>query len=436
MGKQSARMVYKGKDHKDIFFRGKYHDAMYVGSELVWHKIRQEGYYVFIYTRGNSYATDRMIVAIFDEKTGTVQKVLEILRNPESGGYYAELMTITDGERIYLSTLGDEALIAASIDGIHYGNTNLNYIENMNMFALGCCHFSYKEEKEGVISTKNCMWGPNNATGLYGYVILKYVITLNDNVYSVEKKHVETRLSSRYIDDNGIKETNNLIIPEVADGKIAFHLRSYQKKTTYENIESYTLTYYNVETETSGEIVEFNYGVTLTHFCCINGVYMFFARREINGEKWGENIFYLYIYYSFDGINYESSLIEEKYTKPGEKIAIPESILYRMGMYYIYCLPENNTIGSPNVVRLTTDLKHFSKKYIPQELEIDGKTFDTVNGFEPFEKARGNNGRTYFCNGEMCTPEDGIVGSTKIGRVYIDNMFFRKSSGNKIIALP
>lgn len=431
MGKQSARMVYQRKDHKDIYFRGKYHDAMYVGSELVWHKIRQEGYYVFIYVNPSK----EMVVTIFDENTGNVQKVLEVIKNPESDASFVTLMSITDGERIYLSTLGDEALIAASIDGIHYGNTNLNVIDNMNMFAIGRFHFSYKEEKEGVISTKNCMWGPNIATGLYGYVILKYVITLNDNVYSLEKKHVETRLTAGRIDSDRIEETNNFITPETQKSKIAWHVRYYREKTDEKRV-TYAVKYYNVETETSGEIVEFNYGVTLTHFCCINGVYMFFVRREIDGEKWGEKIFYLYIYYSFDGIKYESSLIEEKYTKPGEKIAIPESILYRMGMYYIYCLPENNTTGSPNVVRLTADFKHFSKKYIPQELEIDGKTFDTVNGFKPFEKALGNEGRTYFCNGEMCTPEDGIVGFTKIGTVYIDNMFFRKSSGNKIITLP
>lgn len=39
MGRQSSRLIYKGKDHKDIYFQGHYHDAMYVGSRLVWEKI-------------------------------------------------------------------------------------------------------------------------------------------------------------------------------------------------------------------------------------------------------------------------------------------------------------------------------------------------------------------------------------------------------------
>ena len=40
MAMQSARMVYKGADHRDIYFQGMYHDRMYVGSSLVWEKIR------------------------------------------------------------------------------------------------------------------------------------------------------------------------------------------------------------------------------------------------------------------------------------------------------------------------------------------------------------------------------------------------------------
>ena len=41
MGKQSARMYFNG-DHKDIYFRGKYHKAMFVGAECVWYKIEED----------------------------------------------------------------------------------------------------------------------------------------------------------------------------------------------------------------------------------------------------------------------------------------------------------------------------------------------------------------------------------------------------------
>lgn len=45
MGKQSARLWYELKDHKDIIFGGYHHDKMYVGGTLVWEKIEQHPLY-------------------------------------------------------------------------------------------------------------------------------------------------------------------------------------------------------------------------------------------------------------------------------------------------------------------------------------------------------------------------------------------------------
>lgn len=41
MGKQTARLIYKGKDHKDIFYQGNYHTALYYGKEggYIWRKL-------------------------------------------------------------------------------------------------------------------------------------------------------------------------------------------------------------------------------------------------------------------------------------------------------------------------------------------------------------------------------------------------------------
>lgn len=40
MGRQSSRIYFQGKDHKDIYFQGHYHDKMYIGSQLVWEKLK------------------------------------------------------------------------------------------------------------------------------------------------------------------------------------------------------------------------------------------------------------------------------------------------------------------------------------------------------------------------------------------------------------
>lgn len=42
MGAQSSRLYFDGKDHKDIYYQGKYHTAMYKGNQLVWAKTEIE----------------------------------------------------------------------------------------------------------------------------------------------------------------------------------------------------------------------------------------------------------------------------------------------------------------------------------------------------------------------------------------------------------
>lgn len=47
MGRQSSRLYFRGKDHKDIYYNGHYHDAMYLSDgegnlTLVWEKLKGE----------------------------------------------------------------------------------------------------------------------------------------------------------------------------------------------------------------------------------------------------------------------------------------------------------------------------------------------------------------------------------------------------------
>lgn len=42
MGAQSSRLYFDGNDHKDIYYQGKYHTAMYKGNQLVWAKTDME----------------------------------------------------------------------------------------------------------------------------------------------------------------------------------------------------------------------------------------------------------------------------------------------------------------------------------------------------------------------------------------------------------
>lgn len=56
MGKQSARLYYQGKDHKDIYYNERYHNAMVFNGDVVWRKLRDTEYYVINTQNFNSSA--------------------------------------------------------------------------------------------------------------------------------------------------------------------------------------------------------------------------------------------------------------------------------------------------------------------------------------------------------------------------------------------
>lgn len=62
MGRQSSRIYFQGKDHKDIYFQGHYHDKMYIGSQLVWEKLKS-GFKSKYYTGFPYWATETNVYA-------------------------------------------------------------------------------------------------------------------------------------------------------------------------------------------------------------------------------------------------------------------------------------------------------------------------------------------------------------------------------------
>ena len=72
MGKQSARLYYKGKDHKDIYYKGHYHVKMYKGDQLIWEKIKQSEWkkidrdllitFLMTYFKTSTYTKPTMVI--------------------------------------------------------------------------------------------------------------------------------------------------------------------------------------------------------------------------------------------------------------------------------------------------------------------------------------------------------------------------------------
>lgn len=78
MGKQSSRIYYKEKDHKEIFFRGCYHRALYKGSKLMWMKLDGEKYIPMAKSVKDEYG----IYIYYPESKG-IEKILELQSEQE-----------------------------------------------------------------------------------------------------------------------------------------------------------------------------------------------------------------------------------------------------------------------------------------------------------------------------------------------------------------
>lgn len=460
MGKQSSRMVYDGKDHKDIYFRGKYHDAMYVGYELLWHKIRQEGYYLCIVENGKEGRYEEgLYIIVFDEKTQEFEMILELIYRPDSltENYFGGTRTV-DGERIYICGLSWDDVVWASIDGINYEKTNLVIKDNADYRAfLSTLYHSYSSKNDsGIITKKNYTWYVTGEAGGHCYICKITITKSEDNKYDVTQERLDTGLMYSNPFPNE-KRSFNMIAPNHGDSRFALHTDYYTYKndivTKPDSIKNeYTkakISYYDTEKESAGKIAEFEYQsfkyngnnpirrtIGVNDFYCANGVYVFFIidyYEEFKIEKKQK----LYVCFSFDGSVYSKTLIYDKHiTQSDTASAFPSisSVIYRNGMYYLYGGGEKNEYYEPPyTLYLTTDFSYFQKKYIPREIKIGGRKFNTLALIKE-ESKTSTHDRIYFCNGEIREPEDGLLILHEDLLIYIDNMFFRESGGNRIFS--
>lgn len=438
MGKQSARIVYRGKDHKDIYFRGKYHDAMYLGYELLWYKIRKEGYYSLIVGNGKEGKFEKgLYVITFDENTRDFKIVMEILDNPDmyTESYFGGLYTV-DSYTTYICSISGDDTVWASTDGIHFEKTNLIVKRNTDASFWFLYSASYFEDY---------VWN----TSVYGtpnmFNIEKCTITKNGNQYTINKKTLNTQLKSS---EGNSTDVNYLFhIPKYGDSRFALHTKDYTWKEGRNEYSTYTLSYYDTKKEVSGKITEFEYNsfkyngnnpisrdISTSKFFHVNGVYIFIIQDYYETFRIEKELKY-YLYYSFDGVMYNNSLMYERYiTQSDYNANLPniELVIHRKGMYYIYAGAEIDEYYNPQyTLFLTTDFKNFQKRKIPHEIQIGGETINTLKLIRA-EAAVTNKKRRYFYFGEVSEPEDGILTIYEDSLVYIDNMFFKESNGNKI----
>lgn len=93
MGRQSSRIYYQGKDHKDIFFQNKYHQKMYKGSDLVWEKLYRyfvdNSYFAVFDFDSKKYISERGRYLVSELKKGPVFSIASIYDYEERRYFFA-----------------------------------------------------------------------------------------------------------------------------------------------------------------------------------------------------------------------------------------------------------------------------------------------------------------------------------------------------------
>lgn len=386
MGKQSARLYYKGKDHKDIFFQNHYHSKMYKGSELVWEKIL-----------GNEY-----IVFQFKNEI----KVLDI-----------ENKQIYKDTRNYLRVmLNTENIILTDID---------SYLHNDGLFiSKNGTHYMYKldwNEPYGYWTT-TYYYASNNVlyvlksdfstgTSKTHYKMYSFLVDENEDItadYDVFEQDISKNL---YIWNGGIS------VKTYNSSKIPFFIYrdSRTEQTTFYYVEN------NVVNTIDLNIPGFATG-RINIFFCVNNVFYIIYQNKAYGDK--------YNVYAYDFDNSIGQIYANVFEFSYENHMNISSWFYLNNKAYMYVLFKNGELHCYE----TSDFKNFKKTVCNRNFSIkyvDGRMVE-FDGYEGFSFTVPCNAHScgYFINNKMTQKECMVLFPSQGGAVFMDNMYFNESEGN------
>lgn len=128
MGKQSSRIYYRGKDHKDIYFQRKFHTKMYVGNKIVWEKLLPEKFLVTQTSAENS------LFLIYDIQ----RKLFDVMPFNGENNMFSVWKHV--GNSMFINISGKAYF---STDIYKFQTVNNNYVSNTSIGIED--HYSYTD---------------------------------------------------------------------------------------------------------------------------------------------------------------------------------------------------------------------------------------------------------------------------------------------------
>ncbi len=366
MGKQSSRLIYRGKDIKDLYYMGKRIFKMYKGNQLVWEKLIGDEYLIFdgIYTN--------MRILDMDEKEAYRTITLRKWANngeglyliADYGDYVADLFFTDDG--INYTHLADARGLPIGTNTILNASKNGAYLsaptEGDWLTGYRYRVFSYLKNESGKI-IKNEDFFDSGGLRTFGTIkainyksdIIPFGYDNNSDLYYLAKNNEVIK--------NGLINTyNNYANPfnTVAFVNVENTLHIIHRSEPYSSV--FDVTHCNFDENkcwTNKKIFEINY-----------------SHASFRKEIYQHGRLYLYFYLNEDIRDMKEGL---------------------------YCYESSDFI---NFQRTECDADRYFKKF----------SYEYI-------------GDVFYLENEKKPKNDCMIFSTTTGPIYIDNMYLNKTNG-------
>lgn len=395
MGKQSARLYYRGNDHKDIFFQNHYHSKMYKGGKLVWEKLLGNEYIVFQFNNE---------IKVLDIENKQVYK--------DAADYLRKLVNV---ENFILSNIDSHSHndgVFMSKDGTHY-TYELEWNEPSD---ADWTTTDYYVSNNGLYVLKS-----NDSSGTTKTYYKMYSFLLDGN----EKIAANYNVFEKEISENLYIEQGKISVNTYNSSKIPFFVYRDKRKeqATFYYVEN------NIINSIDLNIPDFYSGATKMYFCINNVFYIIYQ----NGLYLSKYNVYSYNFDDSIGEIYINA-IEISY----QDLNYFPTWFYLNDKAYIYALLKSGELHCYE----TSDFKSFKRTECNRNFSIkyvNGETVD-FSGYEGFSFTFPSNTRScgYFINNTMTQKECMLLFPTLVGTygaVFMDNMYFNDSEGNFGISL-
>lgn len=401
MGKQSSRIHFQGKEHKDIYFDGHYHNLMLKGNELVWQKKFDEKYTPYIWSQ-YIYNAQK-----YNYYLGILYPELKV-RNYNGSG--SNLRIKSNDDFVFMSFNS----ILISKDGKIWKN---NITSARPILTGGAWIYDYWPVRDGVIY--NCS---------DGYFYAK--INTNGNFISDEPIEIPFNLSGNYLPAGFIGEPYNE--------------------------QGYVIASWNLETNEVRDIAFYprdaGYSIIQTEPIYGNGSYYILVLKCISMQSTSQKRWILDVFYSPDfctwkkrsmGFLYTDSSFNISYIHAvfdGEKFVLYVSARYRkLKIYITHDFSTFTEVSVPDAL-LVPFIGNKKYDYVCLMLnesasvpKIDG-TYYTMSVNIRTAATMTFKGGKRIGNQSLVFINTGGIMERLADSIHVDNLYFQESENNVAIA--